>query len=206
MDADGAFDERRWMRTAKSCGPDASTLASSSRKQVFAGDGDKKARSPGRARRKPLKPLRREGRTASAEPVCSCALFCTILHARPRVQRAPGFPCALCSKRAKGKTQTPGETRRGIAKVCPAVIASAAKQSMAQQTRKLDCFAALAMTVLKYAPRLFDIRISNRSSMDSTLRTSSAVVARLDRAIQYSRDGRDRTERPRRTGYPRARV
>jgi hypothetical protein len=51
-----AFDERRVMRTAKSCGPDASTLASSLRK--FAGDGDKQARSPGRSRRKPLKPLR----------------------------------------------------------------------------------------------------------------------------------------------------
>ncbi len=47
------------LRTEKSCGPDASTLASSSRKQVFAGDGDKKARSPGRVRRKPLKPLLR---------------------------------------------------------------------------------------------------------------------------------------------------
>jgi hypothetical protein len=81
-------------RTEKSCGPDASTLASSWR-EVSADDGDKKARSPGRSRRKPLKPLRREGRTASAEPVCSCALFCTFLHARPRVQRAPGFPCAL---------------------------------------------------------------------------------------------------------------
>jgi hypothetical protein len=31
--------------------------------------------SPGRARNRPLKPLRREGRTASAEPVCSCAFF-----------------------------------------------------------------------------------------------------------------------------------
>ena len=40
-------------RTAKSCGPDAPTLASSWRKQVFAGDGGKKARSPGRARYKP---------------------------------------------------------------------------------------------------------------------------------------------------------
>jgi hypothetical protein len=51
---------RRWrgQRTAKSCGPDASTLASSWRKFSSAGDGDKKARSPGRARRKPLKPLR----------------------------------------------------------------------------------------------------------------------------------------------------
>jgi hypothetical protein len=31
-------------------------------RQIPLGDGDKKARSPGRARRKPLKPLRREGR------------------------------------------------------------------------------------------------------------------------------------------------
>jgi hypothetical protein len=55
------------LRTAKSCGPDAPTLASSSRSRVgptglrqdlSAGDGGKPARSPGRARRKPLKPLR----------------------------------------------------------------------------------------------------------------------------------------------------
>src|SRR5712675_613159 len=54
-------------RTAKSCGPDAPTLASSLRSRVgptglrqniSAGDGGKTARSPGRARRKPLKPLR----------------------------------------------------------------------------------------------------------------------------------------------------
>src|SRR5882672_1001122 len=55
-------------RTAKSCGPDAPTRASSSRRQVGPtgrgqslnplSDGGKRARSPGRARRKPLKPLR----------------------------------------------------------------------------------------------------------------------------------------------------
>jgi len=55
-------------RTAKSCGPDAPTLASSSRMLCrpnrvqmqckFANDGGKRARSPRRARRKPLKPLR----------------------------------------------------------------------------------------------------------------------------------------------------
>ena len=39
--------------------------------------------------------MRREGRTASAEPVCSCASFYLPLHMRPRVQRAPGLPCAL---------------------------------------------------------------------------------------------------------------
>ena len=44
---------RRRLRTAKSCGPDAPTLASSLRKATFAGDGGKKARSPGRARYKP---------------------------------------------------------------------------------------------------------------------------------------------------------
>src|SRR6266403_2358592 len=55
------------LRTAKSCGPDAPTLASSLRSRVgpiglrqdiSAGDGGKQARSPARARRKPLKPLR----------------------------------------------------------------------------------------------------------------------------------------------------
>ena len=40
-------------RTAKSCGPDASTLASSLAEDNSAGDGDKQARSPGRARNKP---------------------------------------------------------------------------------------------------------------------------------------------------------
>src|SRR3954454_9343490 len=64
------------MRTAKSCGPDASTLASSWRK-LSAGDGDNKARSPGRARRKPLKPLRAGMPDDSGEPVVttSCALY-----------------------------------------------------------------------------------------------------------------------------------
>src|SRR3981189_1426494 len=56
------------LRTAKSCGPDAPTLASSSRdgksalpglrQNISADDGGKRARSPGRARHKLLKPLR----------------------------------------------------------------------------------------------------------------------------------------------------
>ncbi len=63
MDAGGAFDEGACWRTEKSCGSGAPTLASSSRKATFADDGGKQARSPGRARRKPLKPLRRKRRT-----------------------------------------------------------------------------------------------------------------------------------------------
>src|SRR5229473_6487485 len=59
-------------RTAKSCGPDAPTLALSlaeacrpNRARTFLNprdDGGKRARSQGRARHKPLKPLRRECR------------------------------------------------------------------------------------------------------------------------------------------------
>jgi hypothetical protein len=58
VDAGGAADESAGLRTAKSCGPDASTPASSLAEGISADDGDKQARSPGRARRKPLKPLR----------------------------------------------------------------------------------------------------------------------------------------------------
>src|SRR6202023_2967990 len=49
-------------RTAKSCGPDTPTLGSSFAEVFLRGDGGKKARSPGRARYKPLKPLRGECR------------------------------------------------------------------------------------------------------------------------------------------------
>src|ERR1035437_5602036 len=82
-------------RTAKPCGPGAPTLASSSWEASFS--GMTVARKPGHRGERGIsrKPLRRESRIASAEPVCSCAFFCALLHTRPRVQRAPGFPCAL---------------------------------------------------------------------------------------------------------------
>ena len=72
------------LRTAKSCGPDAPTLASSSRsgvgptglrQDISAGDGGKRARSPGRARRKPLKPLRAGTSGDSGVLVYSCAFL-----------------------------------------------------------------------------------------------------------------------------------
>ena len=64
-------------RTAKSCGLGAPTLALNPQRRIprLADDGGKKARSPERARRKPLKPLRREGRVHSAEPVVRTACF-----------------------------------------------------------------------------------------------------------------------------------
>src|ERR1700733_2715475 len=82
------------MRTVKSCGPDAPMagvkflgssrfLGATVTKKLWSRRGEH-----GISR----KPLRREGRTASAEPVCSCAFFYLPVHMRPRVQRAPGLP------------------------------------------------------------------------------------------------------------------
>src|ERR1700752_2417577 len=39
-------------------------------------------------------------------------------HTRPRVQRAPGFPCALCFERDKEIEKLGRKSRREIAKVC----------------------------------------------------------------------------------------
>jgi hypothetical protein len=95
MDAGGAEDEGAYPRTAKPCGPDAPTLASSSQEaKLLWDDGGKQARSPGRARNRPLKPLRREGRVYSGEPVVTMLVCFFISHARPRVHWAPGFPCS----------------------------------------------------------------------------------------------------------------
>jgi hypothetical protein len=115
-----AFDERRVTRTAKSCGPDAPMAGvkflGSSRflgmtvtNKLWSRRGEH-----GISR----KPLRREGRTASAEPVCSCAFFYLPLHMRPRVQRAPGLPCALFFSEGERILQTSGECCRENAQVC----------------------------------------------------------------------------------------
>jgi hypothetical protein len=97
------------MRTAKSCGPDAPTLASSSRRSVGPtgrgqnlnplDDGGKTARSPGRARHTPLKPLRAGMPGDSGVLVYSCAFYQYKVHTRPRVQRAPGVPHALLGRK-----------------------------------------------------------------------------------------------------------
>jgi hypothetical protein len=145
-------------RTAKACGPDASAVGVKSRggfksptgrtKPYSRGDGVKQARSPGRARYRPLKPLRRESRIASAGPVCSCACFCTILHTRPRVQRASGFPCALFFAEGKEFSGKPRADRAARTRGCVyrLVLASAAKQSTYPLAAPWIASQALAMT------------------------------------------------------------
>src|SRR5579872_881981 len=92
----------------------------------------KKPGSPGRARRKPLKPLRREGRVKPPPPVVTTTRVVFYLHARPRVPaKHPAFPAP--SDVFRGFCfNDPDAWRRGITRVCAAsgcVIASEAKQS-----------------------------------------------------------------------------
>ena len=70
----------------------------------FAGDGGKRARSPGRARHKPLKPLRAGMPGVPVRPWRLPRVPHYTLHTRLRVQRAPGIPHAL--NRAKDKCTT----------------------------------------------------------------------------------------------------
>ena len=86
----------RLKRTAKSCGSDVAVLASRSGEAKLLWDnGGKRAvlRGEHEVSRKAIAQGRPE---CSRCPVCSCALFvCAKSHARPRVQQAPGLPCAL---------------------------------------------------------------------------------------------------------------
>jgi hypothetical protein len=115
MDADGTADESAKTRTAKSCGPDASTPASSL--QGSASDGDKQARSPGRARSKPLKLLCREGRVIPVD-LAVTTLVCFFIFAR-EAAGATGTRLSLrplFSRRLGHATRA--HSRRGNAEAC----------------------------------------------------------------------------------------
>jgi hypothetical protein len=136
------------LRTAKSCGPDAPTLASSLRRHIgptgrglaiSADDGGKRARSPGRARNKPLKPLR-AGMPGDSRWTCGddpCALPTS--HAGLWVQRAPGIPHALNGRKIHAKLGR--FVPRDLYACLEIVIASAAKQSILSLRDEMDCFA-----------------------------------------------------------------
>jgi len=107
MDAIDARRRRASMRTAKLCGPDAPTLVSTrDNANALRGDGGKKARSPGRARRKPLKPSRRECRLMRR--TCgdyACVLF-PFAHKAAGAAAHPAFPAPSAFRR--GANQRPG--------------------------------------------------------------------------------------------------
>ena len=116
-------------RTAKACGPDASVVGVKSRggfesptgrtTPYSRGDGVKQARSPGRARYRPLKPLRRESRIASAGPVCSCACFFAQVCTRDRGCSAhPAFPAPSFFQRVRNFLCRPRADRAAGTRRC----------------------------------------------------------------------------------------
>ena len=54
----------------------------------------------------------------SAEPVCSCACSLRTLHTRPRMQRAPGLPCALYFREGQDFEQTSGAIGAARSRMC----------------------------------------------------------------------------------------
>ena len=94
MDADVPLDERHVKRTAKSCGPDASTLAFKLVRGISLATVTRKPDHRGE-RDISRKTIARGMPGDSGEPVVttSCAFYFS--HARLRVHRAPGIPCAL---------------------------------------------------------------------------------------------------------------
>ena len=160
-----AKTKRACSRTAKPCGPDAPTLAFKSVDDAshHDDDGGKKARSPGRARSKPLKPLRREGRMTPPLPVAT-TLVCFFICTRGcGCGEHPVFPAPSRFQEGEGLAKLGRYPRRGKEKLCPTsdVIACDKREAFAQGSGSdeaiqscfrgtiLDCFALLAMTARK---------------------------------------------------------
>jgi hypothetical protein len=98
MDAGGircvfALDETLFPHTAKSCGPDAPTLASSWRRKLQATVTNKPV--TGESTKETVKTIARGMPGVSGVTVVtnSCAFY--TLRARLRAHQAPGIPCAL---------------------------------------------------------------------------------------------------------------
>ena len=103
VDADGAFDEQHVRRTAKSCGSDAPTLASS-----FAVDARRRWQtSPvtGKSTKETVKTIARGMPGEPGVTVVTILVCFFILHARLRAHRAPGIPCALSWAEESCKTR-----------------------------------------------------------------------------------------------------
>ncbi len=115
--ASGGFARRAKspQRTAKSCGPGAATVASILSGPCWGGNGDKKRRSPGRARSKPSNHcVGKAGmsRLYLSNP-CACLFFCTRCCGR---SQRPAFPAPFPRRgttRCKARTNiTSRECRR----------------------------------------------------------------------------------------------
>src|SRR5258708_26564480 len=102
-----------------------------------------------------------------------------ILHARPRVQQAPGVPCALF--RAKDSCMPRAfRAARTRMYVGFTVIASEAKQSISPRKERMDCFVALLLAMTALNPLNRFPRIRHRRGQAAVDRDRLAVdIGRL---------------------------
>jgi hypothetical protein len=172
-------------RTAKSCGPDAPTLASSSRmlcrpnrartQHKFANDGGKKARSPGRARRKPLKPLRAGMPGDSGVLVYLCAFYYTKRTRGCGCSGHPAFPTPSSGGREINATS--GASRRENKVVCRTL--STSLRGAKRRSNPFFLFAAtwIASRSLSSGAPSRD-PLARNDGIKTVVATPSAVIAR----------------------------
>src|SRR6266852_1494980 len=211
------------LRTAKSCGPDTPTLVSSSRSCVGP-TGLRQNLNPQMTVAK--EPGHRGEHEISRKTIAcgnvgrfrctrcySCAFYHYQVHTRPRVQRASGVPHALFGREIHqrlGRMAPRGRERvfschcepTGRANARP--MTGSAKQSISPRKGRMDCFAALAMTVScdhratlsgRHRPRERAIQYSevlvmetkSRSVLD-TPRSRSMTVSARSEATSNPRD------------------
>jgi hypothetical protein len=94
-----------------------------------------------------------------------------------RVHWASGIPHALFRESGTFKIKPRAKTCGEIADSYLAVIASAAKQSIVPRKERMDCFAALAMTMLGCL-KLSLNSISQRSQLSSPAKAGDPVFQR----------------------------
>jgi hypothetical protein len=206
------------MRTAKSCGPDASTLASSLRIHSQA--------------TVTKKPDRRGEREISRKTIargmpdvsrCDLTNACAFYHYHCtrgyRAHRTPGIPCALDTERAERADKNSRETSGEIAKLCTVISPPSTRPCAWRGPRRaklaLEVGGGWSISLLLWrrvcrgtphpnpSPALRGgrggvVRDGRLFETESVAHLSLSSPRR--RMIQYSRDVSDRTETPRRTG------
>jgi len=117
------------LRTAKACGSGTRGWCQigggfreaqpGSQNRQFADDGGKRNSSPGRARHKPSNHCAGKAGCSPLDLYARVRTSLCPLHTRPRVQRAPGLPCALSFWRGQAARHNSGASRRGNALAYP---------------------------------------------------------------------------------------
>ncbi len=143
----------RLMRTAKSCGPGASTLASSLAGAILAGRRRQNSPIPGESTKETVKTIAQGRPGRSGEPVVTMLVYFVFYRTRGCgciVRPAFPAPSLLRGPTASGKTRAKNmrrERERLSSRHCEERSDEAIQRSAC---RAMDCFASLAMTIDGY--------------------------------------------------------